>query len=32
MIAFEQNGHSLCPCIASPQGGISLRQTRTGLP
>src|SRR5262252_2009570 len=32
LIAFEQNGHSLCPCIESPQGGISLRQTRTGLP
>src|SRR6266446_6060276 len=30
--AFFKNRHSICPCIESSQGGMSLRQTRIGLP
>jgi hypothetical protein len=32
LTAYKQNGHSICPYIEPPQGGISLRRTRIGLP
>src|SRR5438132_9252088 len=32
LTACKQNGHSICPYIEPPQGGISLRRTRIGLP